>query len=386
MKILFLLAAFSLSVNEAQPPILIGVSNVQSGPSRSLGQELLAGSQAYFDTLNRAGGIYGRPIRFVLKDDHYEPEPALVNTNDLIVKDQVFFLFDYVGTPTLSRMLPLLPYYSERYIVNVGPFTGADIQRNPPYSRYVFNIRASYRDETWALVDYLYAKGFRKIGFFGQADAYGKSGQVAVAEALRKYGLKIAGSVAYRRNVETGNMQTQVDYLRAQGADAVVAFGTYGPCSLFIRDARLSNWQVPIANVSFVDASALLRRLREISKTANRDVTGNLINSQVVPFPSRPDCPLVKEYLANLNGQKPGFTSLEGWLNAVVAGEALKRAGPNAARAAFIAALESLHGWDPGMGVKLEFSATDHQALHKVWLTRTENSEWTPEPYAGGGH
>jgi ABC-type branched-subunit amino acid transport system substrate-binding protein len=181
-------------------------------------------------------------------------------------------------------------------------------------------------------------------------------------------------------------MKTQVDYLRAQGADAVVAFGTYGPCSLFIRDARLANWQVPIANVSFVDASALLSMLRGISRTANRDLTRNLINSQVVPFPSRPDCPLVKAYLASLNGHIPGFTSLEGWLNAVVAAEALKRAGPDPARAAFIAALESLHGWDPGIGVKLEFSASDHEALHKVWLTRTENSEWVPEPYAGGAN
>jgi len=387
MKFLFFLAALSLT---AQSPILIGVSSVQSGPSKAIGEELLEGSKAYFDTLNRAGGICGRQIRFVIKDDHYEPEPALQNTNDLIVKDKVFFLFDYVGTPTLSRVLPLLPYYSDQYIVNVAPFTGAEVLRNPPYSRYVFNIRASYREETWALVDYLYSKGFRKIGFFGQADAYGKSGQVAVEEALRKYGLKITATVAYRRNVETSTMQTQVDYLRAQGVDAVVAFGTYGPCSLFIRDARLSNWQVPIANVSFVDATAMLNMLRGISRTVNRDVTRNLINSQVVPFPDRPDCPLVKAYLANLrenrDGPIPGFTSLEGWLNAVVVAEALKRAGPNPARAAFIAAMESLHGWDPGIGIKLEFSATRHQALHKVWLTRTEQSEWVPEPYAGGAN
>jgi ABC-type branched-subunit amino acid transport system substrate-binding protein len=389
-KLLLSLVILSLSATDAAeplPPIVIGISNVQSGPSRSLGQELVEGSKAYFDTVNRAGGIHGRQIRFILKDDHYEPEPALLNTNDLILKDKVLFLFDYVGTPTLGRVLPLLPFYSDQYIVSVAPLTGAEAPRKPPYSRYVFNIRASYREEAWTLVDYLYAKGCRKFGFFGQADSYGKSGQVSVEEALKKYGLHITASVAYRRNTEVSSMQTQVDLLRAQGVDAVIAFGTYAPCSLFIRDARLANWQVPIANVSFVDATALLSMLRGQSRTANRDLTRNLINSQVVPFPDRPDCPLVKAYLENLHangrGQIPGFTSLEGWLNAVVVAEALKRAGPNPLRAAFVAAMESLHGWDPGIGSKLEFSPAQHQALHKVWLTRTENSEWVPEAYSG---
>ncbi len=388
MRAVLFIAALALSAgmvpkNQPLPPILIGISNVQSGPSRSLGQELVQGSKAYFDSLNKEGGIHGRQIAFIVKDDRYEPEPALLNTDDLIVKYRVFFLFDYVGTPTLSRILPLLPYYSHQEIVNVAPLTGAEPQRNPPYNRYVFNIRASYMEETHALVDYLYAKGYRNIGFFGQADSYGKSGQAGVEEALAQHGLKLAATVAYRRNAEVTSMQVQVDYLRAQGVDAVVAFGTYGPGSRFIQDARRANWQVPIANVSFVNARALLSILREASKGANQDFTANLINSQVVPFPDHPDCPLVKNYLAHLDGQQPGFTSLEGWLNAVVVGEALKRAGPNPARGAFIAALESLHGWDPGIGYPLQFSHTDHQALHKVWLTRTRNAEWIPEADPG---
>src|SRR6266446_9758808 len=182
------------------PPILIGVSNVQSGPSRSLGQQLMQGSMSYFTLINDRGGIHGRKITVVLKDDKYEPDPAIQNTNELITKDKVFFLFDYVGTPTLTRVLPLLRYYEEQKVVNVAPFTGADPQRTPPYDKYVFNIRASYREETHRLVDYLYSKGFRRIGFLGQADAYGKSGEVGVKEALEERGLKLVGSVTYRRN------------------------------------------------------------------------------------------------------------------------------------------------------------------------------------------
>src|SRR5262249_32747105 len=78
-----------------QQPIVIGVSNVQSGASRSLGENLMQGSMAYFDMVNGRGGIYGRKIQVILKDDRYEPDPAVQNTYELITKNKVFFLFNY---------------------------------------------------------------------------------------------------------------------------------------------------------------------------------------------------------------------------------------------------------------------------------------------------
>lgn len=95
-----------------------------------------------------------------------------------------------MGIPTLVRALPLLKYYKAQNIVNVAPFTGAEPQRKPPYDRFVFNIRASYRDETRALIRYLYQRGFRRIGFLGQADAYGKSVEVAIIDSLAELGLQ----------------------------------------------------------------------------------------------------------------------------------------------------------------------------------------------------
>jgi branched-chain amino acid transport system substrate-binding protein len=378
------LAGGTLPQVGALPPILIGVSNVQSGPAQSLGRELMQGSMSYFGMINEHGGVYGRKISVILKDDRYEPEPAVENTNELISKDEVLFLFDYVGTPTLTRVLPLLRYYEDRNVVDVAPFTGADPQRTPPYSKYVFNIRASYREETRSLVDYFYKKGFRRIGFLGQADSYGKSGQVGVAEALKDRGLKIVGSVAYQRNQAfSASMRAQVDLLRKKGVDAVIAVGVYSACGAFIRDARLAGWQVPIANVSFVNAQAMLGLLRASSKTTGVDLTVNLINSQVVPFPNDARSPLVKAYRLRLPAAQRSFTSLEGWLNAVVVAEALKRAGPNPSRETFIKAMESLGGWDPGIGYKLDFSHADHQGLHKVWLTKIEHAEWVPATVPG---
>jgi branched-chain amino acid transport system substrate-binding protein len=360
--------------------IIVGVSNVQSGPSRSLGQNLLRGSAAYFELVNARGGVYGRRISIVLKDDKYEPDPAVQNTNELIEKEKSFFLFDYVGTPTLTRVLPLLKYYEKEKIVNVAPFTGADPQRKPPYDKFVFNIRASYREETRALVRYLYDKGYRRIGFLGQADAYGKSGEIGVEDALAELNLKPVETVSYRRNQPfEADMTAQVNILRQAGADAVIAVGVYGSCGAFIRDARMAGWEVTVANVSFVGAEVLLDKLRATSKTAGRDLTSNLINSQVVPSPDDVRYPLVVDYRAHLAPENYGFVTMEGWLNAVVVTEALHRAGPSPSREDFTRAMESLHGWDPGLGVNLEFSSASHQGLHRVWLTRTEKGRWVPE-------
>jgi branched-chain amino acid transport system substrate-binding protein len=359
--------------------IVIGVSNVQSGPSRSLGQNLLRGSAAYFDLVNERGGVYGRKISIRLKDDKYEPDPAVQNTDELIEKEKAFFLFDYVGTPTLTRTLPLLKYYEEQKIVNVAPFTGADPQRKPPYDKFVFNIRASYREETRALVRYLYDQGYRRIGFLGQADAYGKSGEIGVTNALAELNLKPIETVSYRRNQPfEADMTDQVRILHQAGVDAVIAVGVYGPCGAFVRDARMAGWNVPVANVSFVGAEVLLDELTRASKAAGKDLTVNLINSQVVPSPGDKSHPLVVDYRAHLAPESYGSVTLEGWLNAVVVTEALHRAGPSPSREDFIRAMESLHGWDPGLGISLDFSSSSHQGLHRVWLTRTENGRWVP--------
>ena len=361
-------------------PILVGVSNVQTGPASEMGQNLLLGSRGYFDRVNRLGGINGRSLSILLKDDHYEPDPAVQNTNEFIEHDHVFFLFDYVGTPTLTRTLPLLKYYSAKQIVSVGPLTGADPQRLPPYDRFVFNIRASYREETRTLVRYFYAKGYRRIGVFAQADAYGKSGESGVDDALAELGLKTVANVRYPRNQAFENdLGVQVKLLRDAGADAVISVGVFEPSAAFIRDARMSGWNVPVGNLSPSGSSSLLRKLQQSSETLGRDLTTNLIVSQVVPAPDDLRYPLVVQYCAETAANDRSFTGLEGWLNAAVVTEALRRAGPDPSRGAFIAAMESLHGWDPGVGVELAFSSSDHQGLHKVWLTRTDHGVWVPE-------
>ena len=95
------------------------------GPSRGVGIELWRGSQSYFEHVNRSGGVFGRSIRIVAYNDNYDPTPALTNTSKFVEKDNVFLLYEYMGTPTVTRVLPLLKIFQDKNVYLFFPFTGA---------------------------------------------------------------------------------------------------------------------------------------------------------------------------------------------------------------------------------------------------------------------
>ena len=86
--------------------IILGQSCALSGPARALGTGMRAGLQAYFNKINSAGGINGRRIRLLTRDDGYEPIRAIDHTRHLIDKEKVFMLIGEVGTPTKSGRTP----------------------------------------------------------------------------------------------------------------------------------------------------------------------------------------------------------------------------------------------------------------------------------------
>src|SRR5262249_19322218 len=159
--------------------------------------------------------------------------------------------------------------------------------------------------------------------------------------------------------------------------DVVLCTGAYQGCGAFVRSARDLGFNVPISNVSFVGSEAMLRLLVAHGKTTGRDYTRVLVNSQVVPSYDDPSLATVAEYRAlmdrhtpappeplrdpNYVAQKYSFISLEGFVNAKVIVEALRRAGPNPTRATLRAALESLRSFDLGIGAPLDFGPQRHQ-------------------------
>ena len=129
---LFISTFFIQPVQANKTDIVIGMSAGFKGPTGGLGSELYRGSMAYIEHINKSGGINGRKIKIIAYDDGYNPAPAIENTIRLIEQDNVFLLFDYLGTPTVTRVLPLLKSYSDKNIYLFFPFTGAQPHRQYP--------------------------------------------------------------------------------------------------------------------------------------------------------------------------------------------------------------------------------------------------------------
>ncbi|MCP4214017.1 MAG: ABC transporter substrate-binding protein [bacterium] len=377
--------------------IKIGMSAAFSGPTRGLGIELYRGTMAYLLHVNGNKGVHGRKVELVAYDDGYNPLPTIKNTIRLVEKDDVLLLYGYVGTPTVTRMLPLLKKYHKRNMYLFFPFTGAQPHREEPYSRFVFNLRTSYSREVEGLVDNLVGIGSKEIAVFYQADAYGRSGWDAVRKALKKYDLKLIAEATYRRGTPFGaDMSRQVKILLKQNPDAVISVGAYAACAAFIRDARRMNWNVPIANLSFVDSANLSALLLKAGEKEDKDFTCNLINSQVVPNYFETDLPAIKEYrelMEKYRGKlmppktllKEPYTplefspvSLEGFLDAKLMVEILKRLGPGMKREDIKGTVESIKGLDIGINTWINFSSLKHQALEAVYFTSIRNGRPVP--------
>jgi ABC-type branched-subunit amino acid transport system substrate-binding protein len=375
--------------------VRVGMSAAFKGTAAGLGTEFYRGAQAYYDEVNARGGVHGRTITVVGLDDNYEPLPCVKNTIQLLEKDHVFFLSNYVGTPTLTRALPVIKRYADQQVLLVGNFTGAQPQREAPYGEHVFNVRASYRQEMSSLVERFWGIGARTIGVYSQADAYGRSGTDGVARALAARGARVAVETTYPRGARfEDDMGPAVNALRRAGVDVVLCTGAYQGCGAFVRTARDLGWTVPISNVSFVGSDAMLRLLIQHGKATGRDYTRALVNSQVVPSYDDVSLPGVVEYRTLMERRSPAvppalrddkytpqtysFISLEGFINARVIVEALRRAGPNPTRLGLRQALESLKNFDLGIGAPLNFGPERHQGLDSVYFTRIDGERWVP--------
>ena len=365
--------------------IVLGTSAAFSGPSRGLGIELYRGATAYFEHINQQGGVRGRRIRFKIYDDGYQPDPSVRNTMKLVLEDRVFLLFGYVGTPTVTRVLPMLKLFEKRKVYMFFPFTGAQPQRQPPYGAFAFNLRASYRQETAGLVNNFLDIGRRRIGVFYQADAYGRSGWAGVRAALAERGGTIAGEATYVRGTRfTATMRSQVEILQAARPDAVICIGSYAACAAFARDAVDFGLRVPIANLSFVGSENLVKLLKD-SVQDSRPYTDLLVNSQVVPSYENLSIPAVREYrelMARHDPQPPAelvtdaytpfkhsFVSFEGFLNAKLLAEVLRNLDDPPSRQALESAVFAVQDFDIGVGELISFSPERRQGMQRVYYT-----------------
>ncbi|HZZ93195.1 MAG TPA: ABC transporter substrate-binding protein [Usitatibacter sp.] len=326
--------ASAQGVNDTE--ILLGQSAALSGPASQLGANMRDGAMLYFDQVNAHGGVHGRKIVLKTLDDGYEGTRAAANTRKLIEDERVFALFGYVGTPTSAASMPI---FTQARVPFVGPFTGAESLRNP-VNPYVFNVRASYFDETEAIVQHLTAMSIDRIAIFYQDDAYGQAGLAGVERALKKRNLSLVARGTVQRN--TVVVQKAVEDIGKADPQAVIMISAYTSCAAFIRQMKAAQRNPTFWNVSFVGSKALADELGGEGRGVEI--------SQVMPFPWDGSIPVVREYrkLADQANTEVGFGTLEGYVAAKVMVEGLRRAGRKLDRESFVKAMETMNDFDVG--------------------------------------
>ncbi|EFC37436.1 predicted protein [Naegleria gruberi] len=360
-----------------------------TGPSKRLGIEMRDGILTAFNEFNALGGVFGgKKLKLLTLDDAYEPTNTKVNTNLLLynitppntstlnqaifnnsialdeVKGRKYFgLIGFVGTPTvqnvftdvLSQVWPL-----------IGSFTGVGWLRTPFYPN-IINIRASYDDETAAMVEWLVnVKLIRRISIMYQNDAFGNAGLSGINRSLvKRLNISLCSSGTFPRN--TLQVEDAFNTIGKCNPEAIVLIGTYAPLSKYIRlvkDVAFSPYnstlgyskanQITFLTVSFVGSSALTEDLSSYQPPSlaygKTYYTDNVVISQVVPSPMDTSYPIVssyqrsrKEYAKNL-GLDPSlvsftFIELEGYLVGKLVFTVLKNMIGSLTRSNFIASI-----------------------------------------------
>jgi ABC-type branched-subunit amino acid transport system substrate-binding protein len=342
--------------------IVFGQSAALEGPAAALGLGMRNGILAAFNEANTAGGVNGRRLELVSRDDGYEPDKAIENTSRLIKEDQVFALIGEVGTPTSKAALPIA---TESRVPFIGPFTGAGFLRDPSLGN-VINVRASYDQETEAWIEHLTTDlGISRVALFYQDDSFGLAGRSGVVAALGRRSLKLVAESTYMRN--TTAVKTAVLAIRKAKPQAVGMIGTYRACAEFIRLARQIGLDAVFVNISFVGANALAKGLGKAGE--------GVVISEVVPFPEDAGIPLVARYQKALKAAEPeaefDFVSLEGYIVGRLVVEALHRLRPPVTRAGMLGLIRKGSTFDLG-GITLSYSPGNNQGMDRVFLTKIQ--------------
>ena len=341
-------------------PILFGQSAAFSGPAQELGRNMRLGIEAAFREANERGGVHGRELRLTSLDDAYEPERAIPNTRRLIEDEGVFALIGAVGTPTSLAAAPVAAAAGVPY---VAPFTGAAFLREiPGRGDNVINLRASYDDETEAMVAHLTDDlAISRIAVIYQDDSFGRAGHGGAQRALKRRDMAAVSVGVYPRN--TTAVKTALLDVRAGNPEAVILVGAYQPVAAMIAWARHIGFDPVFITISFVGSNALAQELGAGG--------AGVFVTQVVPFPRADQPAVVPNYARALAAlapdATPGFVSLEGYLAGRLAIAAVERCAEQLDRACFSSSLRG-SGVDLD-GFTLRYADDDNQGSDQVFLT-----------------
>ncbi len=349
--------------------VLIASCCALEGPVASLGKKVVAGASTYLNYINEQGGVNGRKIKLVTHNDGYDPDKAIQCFNAML-SEKAFAGAFFVGAPPATKYMFLSKSHK---VPIVGLYTGLPTLYES-FQPYMFCIRASYGDESKAQVDNLWKLGYRKFAVIYQDDACGVGTLNGVRQALKAHNATTVAAGSFARG--SLNIDDTVKQVKEHNPEVVIMDGVYEPLLKIIQKSHQEGFKPLFVSVSFVATEPFI-------KAGGKDVEGTVI-TQVVPPYSRDNLSTIalykKLFAKYYPKEQPSFASLEGFVDAIVLVEGLKRAGKDLTRSKLMTALESMHEFDLGLGnqFKLTFGQKKHCGLNSVCYTVVHNGQPVP--------
>ena len=342
--------------------VTIGITGPLSGPAAAWGSIALA-SEAYAKYVNDHGGVNGRKLKIVIKDDGYNPGRAVANFNEM--KGSVFAVLGMVGTAVLNANKDLV---AESGIPLVYPLGNVQVFAKQPKAkvRTVFQVYPVYSDETEFLTQQaVKLEHVKKLGFFGQNDDYGKEGLEGVKKALHKLpGVKLTGEVFYE--VTDRELGTHALKMRESGAEAVILYSTAVHAAGLVKEMAKVGYRPKIfASFTLYDRDTMFRLAGDLWEGAYFDAAialrGEPAADKLIDIVTKID--------PKLKGRE-GF-AVQGAADIMILVEGLKRAGRNLTREGFVKAMEGIKNYSEGdLTAPISFGPDRHHGLNAVRLMR----------------
>jgi ABC-type branched-subunit amino acid transport system substrate-binding protein len=354
----------------SEKEVVLGMSAPLSGPAAAWGSVHL-GAQAWATHVNANGGVNGRQIRVVVKDDGYVPGRAVANVTEM--KDSVFAIVGLLGTAVLNANKDLV---AEAGVPVVGPFGNPRIFARQPKEKVarVFALYPDYESEGNFLGGQIVAQTpARKAAVFYQNDDYGKEGKEGLLRGLGTAGGTVVAEVPYE--LQDRELGLQALKLKESGAEVVVLFSTTTHGANLVKEmAKVGYRPAVFASFPLGDYQVMYRLLGELWNGAY--VTG------YVPFMGEPEADRVIDVLLKQDEKLKGreLFALTGAITMMVAVEGLRLAGHELTRESYVRALEGLRDFKPeGLGAGITFGPGRHHGLNTVRLLRTKSASEPPE-------
>lgn len=346
------------------PELVIGqVASLSGTNGADLGQGLQLGLQLAVEKTNAAGGINGRKLKLITKDDKYIPDETVKLTKELIEQSNPIALAGYRGTANTLAVIKSNAL-TDAGIAMVGTLTGA---KEVQGAANIFHVRTSYQNEISQIVEQLGRIGVTKIGLFYVDDAFGQSGKEAVEQVLAKQGRKPAAIAAYDKAADKviPSIEQAVKTLVEAQPQAVVMVAVGDPVYEFVKRFRAQAPSPRLVSISVVNPDAVTQKV-------GLKMAHGIGFSQVFPYPYSDSVKLVREYRDLMKKYaptaQPSYFSLEGYISGLVLAQAIRNAGAQPTRAKVLDALQKMGALDLG-GFNLKFDSASKNGSKFTELT-----------------